>query len=1044
MQATSSAIYWPAVKFIFTRNTLMVRKLVLALAMVGAFYSGVVNALGLGEIKLNSALNQPLSAEIELLQTRALSENEILPNLASREDFNNAGLERVFFLTQMKFEINVREDGTKYLSVTTKKAVREPYLNFLVEVHWPSGRLLREYTLLLDPPVFAQEQQVVAPVVAPTVPASQSVVSAPVPQAEMPKVAPAVQAPVTVPEPKEQSVVTPKPEMVVAPKPTIQTAPTSQVEKVAAVQEAPKTYKTKRNDTLWEIAAKARPKNKASVQQTMVAIQRLNPEAFIQNNVNKLKTGKVLRLPDEKQITQVTAREAIGVIAQQNRQWHEDRQARVAQLDATRRNKTGKVTRDTEVTGRLRLAAPEKEGSATSAAGDASKTSSSDNVSKLESKLAMTMENLEKAKSENSELESKLTDIEGQADKLERLLSLKSEQLAALQAKLSDEERLKAEAAAKEAEDMVKAEAALAAADKSISDAGKPEGDVVERPQTEKPDPVVAEIKPLPQSSKPVGESKKDATIVDTLLADPMYSAAAVGVLLLLIGGLFVIARGKHRDEQDGLADFDDVNFDNEPADFSLGGEADVSDADEVGDDVAPGSESDPISAADIYVAYGRFSEASDRLKEAISSEPERIDLRLKLMEVYAESQDLEGFEQQQAEIADNVDAATGARIEEIKAQFSTVNADAAPEFTLDDLENELAESSVDSFAEPSLEDLELDLDSSLNEAVQEDEVGEFDFDLDGEASITSDTDASVEAEVSLDDLEFELDADTGIAEDSIASADELDFSLDEDLTADSDVDAGADLDIALDELGDLDIEADVSNEESLEELESTLEDVDLDLDLSEASDDLAEDGSALGSLVDGLEDINADLEFDEGGADLDALADIETVDDAEAVSEDITELDIDLSLDEELGELGVDDADLTEVAESEDLASLDLDTDLDFDLGGVDGSEDLVAEDLESDEGLVEPAGVEEAEVLDSVVAEVVPEPEIALSDDELGDDFDFLAGTDEAATKLDLAKAYIDMGDTEGARDILDEVVSEGSDEQQGEARELISSIS
>jgi len=355
-----------------------------------------------------------------------------------------------------------------------------------------------------------------------------------------------------------------------------------------------------------------------------------------------------------------------------------------------------------------------------------------------------------------------------------------------------------------------------------------------------------------------------------------------------------------------------------------------------------------------------------------------------------------------------------------------------------------LAESSVDSFAEPSLEDLELDLDSSLNEAVQEDEVGEFDFDLDGEASITSDTDASVEAEVSLDDLEFELDADTGIAEDSIASADELDFSLDEDLTADSDVDAGADLDIALDELGDLDIEADVSNEESLEELESTLEDVDLDLDLSEASDDLAEDGSALGSLVDGLEDINADLEFDEGGADLDALADIETVDDAEAVSEDITELDIDLSLDEELGELGVDDADLTEVAESEDLASLDLDTDLDFDLGGVDGSEDLVAEDLESDEGLVEPAGVEEAEVLDSVVAEVVPEPEIALSDDELGDDFDFLAGTDEAATKLDLAKAYIDMGDTEGARDILDEVVSEGSDEQQGEARELISSIS
>lgn len=130
------------------------RTLVRAIAAASVLTSGMAHGLGLGEITLKSALNQPLDAEIELLEVRDLGSGEVIPSLASPEEFSKAGVDRLYYLTDLKFTPVVKPNGKSVIRVTSSKPVQEPYLNFLVQVLWPNGRLLREYTVLLDPPLW--------------------------------------------------------------------------------------------------------------------------------------------------------------------------------------------------------------------------------------------------------------------------------------------------------------------------------------------------------------------------------------------------------------------------------------------------------------------------------------------------------------------------------------------------------------------------------------------------------------------------------------------------------------------------------------------------------------------------------------------------------------------------------------------------------------------------------------------------------------------------------------------------------------------------
>ena len=115
-------------------------------------------ALGLGEIELHSALNQPLDAEISLISADSVNPDELKVALASSEDFAKAELERPVYLTKIKFAIDHKADGRLYVKVSSEDAMKEPFIDFLIEVNWPDGRLVREYTVLLDPPVLVNDK----------------------------------------------------------------------------------------------------------------------------------------------------------------------------------------------------------------------------------------------------------------------------------------------------------------------------------------------------------------------------------------------------------------------------------------------------------------------------------------------------------------------------------------------------------------------------------------------------------------------------------------------------------------------------------------------------------------------------------------------------------------------------------------------------------------------------------------------------------------------------------------------------------------------
>lgn len=373
-----------------------VRKLVLAIAATSALSSGMTHALGLGEVTLQSALNQPLVAEIELLESRDLAANEVMPTLASAEAFNKAGIDRQFFLTDLTFTPVLKPNGKSVIRVTSNKPMREPYLNFLVQVLWPKGQLQREYTLLLDPPLYT----------------AQDVLPA------------AVQQPVTA------TSAAPRPQPQVA-RPAVSATQPASASTAAATPLAGNEYTTTANDNLWDIANRVRADG--SVHQAMLAIQELNPQAFIDNNINRMKSGQVLRLPDAQHINSRIQSAAIAQVNQQTAAWRESRSVATSarQLDASKRNTAAATPATIERRDNLKLVA---EGSDKAGAG--SDKGNAGNKALLD-QLAMTQESLDSTNRENAELKSRIADLQSQLDKLQRLIQLKNDQMAKLQAYLA-------------------------------------------------------------------------------------------------------------------------------------------------------------------------------------------------------------------------------------------------------------------------------------------------------------------------------------------------------------------------------------------------------------------------------------------------------------------------------------------------------------------------------------------------------------------------------------------------------------------------------
>ncbi|HBO7425512.1 MULTISPECIES: motility hub landmark protein FimV [Pseudomonas aeruginosa group] len=904
------------------------RTLVRAIAAASVLTSGMAHGLGLGEITLKSALNQPLDAEIELLEVRDLSSGEVIPSLASPEEFSKAGVDRLYYLTDLKFTPVVKPNGKSVIRVTSSKPVQEPYLNFLVQVLWPNGRLLREYTVLLDPPLYSPQAAASAP-----------------------------QAPVSAPRASSA------PRAPQAPAPVRTTAPAGS-----------ETYRIVSNDTLWEIAQRNRT-DRVSVPQAMLAFQELNPGAFVDGNINRLKSGQVLRIPTEQQMLERSPREALSQVQAQNQSWRGSRNPAAAsagarQLDATQRSAAGSAPAKVDAPDNLRLVSGE---------GKASK--GADKGGKGDSKaiadtLAVTKESLDSTRRENEELQSRMQDLQSQLDKLQKLIQLKDAQLAKLQGQLAAEGQGVAQPGAAQVDAGAAAQAPAAAAP-TPAPAGEAPAAPAQPPVAPPPAPA-AETPPAPAAPAPVQtEEPAEASFLDELLANPLWLAVIGGsALLALLVLLMILSRRnaqKEKDEAAALAaeageeqedaldlgkdGFDDLTLDEpEPQVAAVAASTEKTTA----------QTSDALGEADIYIAYGRFNQAAELLQNAIYDEPQRSDLRLKLMEVYAEMGDREGFARQENELREIGGAQP--QVEQLKSRYPAMVAVAAVAGLAG---AKLAQDELDSF---SLDDLSLD---HTGHAAGPDAAGQdlddaFDLsldDLDGDlggdevqADLKSDSGA-------LDDLTLDSDLDLAASAPVEKPADDLDFGLDFADLAETPVDAKGD----------------------------GLGDFSLDLDAPE--DKLSDDDFLLSLNDDAAAAAPADNGF---GLDTEA---------ADEPSLSLPD-DFDLSLADEPAEPAV-------PAKSEDSFAAQLDE--------VSAQLDELASNLDEPKNAAPSFSAEDAAIASTL-------------DGESDDDFDFLSGADEAATKLDLARAYIDMGDSEGARDILEEVLAEGNDSQQAEARELL----
>jgi pilus assembly protein FimV len=642
----------------------MARKLAAAVFSLGALHTGSVWSLGLGELSLESFLNEPLKAKVDLLNTGGLHGDEIKIRLATKEDFEKMGLERAYFLTSIKFEVEM--DGEKaQIIMSSDDPVLEPYLDFIIEARWPSGRLLREYTVLIDPPVFDQSTPVIS--------ASQRVEEEegiPAPAAERPG------------EPGGTQVDIRKSDLAPGEMPDrdfgADTSPTPT---------AGSRYMIRRDDTLWDVARQGRPEG-ASVHQTMLDIQRLNPNAFINGNINQIKAGYVIYLPAAGDISSEDMAAALEEVRQQNEDWQQDR--------ATRAETASRPS--------LRISAdPEPSEPAAESVVDTPIVTTTTTTSAAVDPAVR--EDLARAAQERSDLQRKLLVIQEQLESLQRTVNVKDEQIATLQAALAEQAGEEEEAPVDEP-DMGVAPAADTGETQAVADtqatgeAAAPAAAKAE-PAAAKPEPAAA--KPATPAPKPKPQPKPVEPQSGGTISYLLYGLAG-----LLVAGLAVVAlrrrrAGEEEEEvlghEDTEAAFADVELQDQQLESEASAEAEpVAEApeseapkgepgevdldtrgygerrhDEYASDV---DEVDALAEADIYIAYGRYPQAIDLLKNAIKAEPRNPAYRLKLLELHGDMGDRDAALEQYGELKDINEPGSLARAEKLLAGMGTSVAD--------------------------------------------------------------------------------------------------------------------------------------------------------------------------------------------------------------------------------------------------------------------------------------------------------------------------------------------------------------------------------
>ncbi len=596
----------------------------------------VAYSAGLGRLTILSALGQPLSAEIDLVAVQKDEVSSLAIRLAPPEAFTKANITFSPALIGARLSIEKRADGQPYAKITSSRSVNEPFISVLVELSWSRGRLVREYTALIDPPNVPATTVAAAPIAAPA--AASPVAPEPAPA---PIIAPAASAP---PTPAAPATAEAKP----APaKPAV-------VEKSTAAPAIAKTEDrkygpVKRGETLARIAANVKPEG-VTLEQTLVGLYKSNPEAFI-GNMNRLKSGQILRVPEREKLAEVVPQDALKEVRVQAANWNAYRQkvadgagdSPASESRAVARGKIAPVEDKAaakeapkEV---VKLAKGESAPGGKVGKGD---SAAKDRMRALEDEATVREKALADANGRIAQLEKNIKDMQ-------RLMELKgvapgskAEPAKAEPAKAAPAkaEPPKAEPAkeapkAEPAKDVAKAAPAKdAAKSEPAKDAAS-----AEPAKTAEASKAAAAPKAKPKPVAPPPPPEPD--LLDQLTSDPLYMAGGAGLLAALGFGGYVFARRRRAraDDEEAAPVAKSKNT------SSAAGAAAAPMA--VAPVVAQASvdDVDPLAEADLYLNFGRDTQAEEVLKDALAKNPNHEEAKLKLLQIYAGRKDKDSFE---------------------------------------------------------------------------------------------------------------------------------------------------------------------------------------------------------------------------------------------------------------------------------------------------------------------------------------------------------------------------------------------------------------
>ena len=1035
------------------------RASVLAVASCIAL-SGVplaAQAAGLGKIVVFSALGQPLRAEIELSASRE-ELSDMKAQLASPDAFKQAGLDYATTLLGIRFSLDKRSNGQSVIRLSSDKPINDPFVDMLLELNWPAGRLVREYTFLLDPPEALAKSPTVSPVAQPSV-KSATTSNAP-------------RAAATIDEDVRGKAIAKVRAQEPARKSDDQT------------DNGQNTREVRRGDTLHKIASETKPEG-VTLEQMLVGLLRANQDAFDGGNMNRLKAGKILSVPDKSVIEAVSTSEAKKIIVAQSSDWNAYRsklagvaaQAPVKE-DASKQDAAGKITAKVE---EKAVPATESKDQLKVSKTDTSGAKSGTASKRLEEEQIAKEKALKEANERMAALEKNVSD-------LQKLIELKNQNLAELQKQAVVKPAVaEAKKPVEEVKPVAPSPAPVAAV--VTPPPAKVEPVAVEKPVEKAPAPQPAEPAPVPKPEPKPAEVAKPApkptvpplpvpveepSFIDGLLDNPLALAGGGGVLALIAA--FFVARRRRADKEEVPLNLgstltpqgpsltansvfrstggQSVDTSHTPAqtDFSQAGPGSI-DTDEV----------DPVAEADVYMAYGRDVQAEEILIEARQKDPKRYAIHLKLLEIYSNRKDLKQFETLATDLYGETGgvgadwekaAAMGLKLDPANPLFGSSAQAASAAFDADatvivpsssvkntvSMPGELSQLAAVAIA------AEVTPQLVAAETPPAPDLANLDFDLGVDEEKPAppsalakdemiDTLSLAEPAVETGALDFDLGTDAPfVSTYTTANADEtkigIDFGL-PDISAGPSSDAGSSM-----EAGDLDFDLGIESrpvggQSDVPEVNLVPDDgVEFDVSLTEST--------FLGRSM------PEPTSFDMSSIDL-----------------DLNELPVELPLAAPLSETVVSSglselSDLSDSSEFEfDRAQVSTAVNPDFQTEQAETivspnysvepdllpEQDFLAE--QSETLIVRPLDAEPERNFDDVQAATEVNPQFGVEADDLAPEFD-ISSNEEVTTKLDLAKAYEEMGDLEGARELLQEVVKEGDAAQREKAQAILTRIS